>query len=80
MKISVLQSDIDMGIPQDCCSCPVAIAISRALGGEIVAVVGQFVMAARHGSVYQKRLPEKASKWIIDFDTGNLVAPIEFEL
>lgn len=79
MKIRVEQSDIDAGIPQDSCSCPVGIAISRALGGVIVFVMVSAVVIDPEWPE-ERALPEHVGRWIVEFDHEKKVSPIEFEL
>lgn len=85
MKIQVTGEDIQNGTPSDCGRCPVALAVSRALGGvshERISVTGLSV------EVYDTQLkrwkhdvpPSYVGFFIRCFDYGLPVEPFEFEL
>lgn len=76
MIIKVTQDDIWNGIKDDCCNCPVALAIGRRFPVESVAVRS---LAITIGGI-KFPLPVHVWQWIRKFDTGCAVEPFEFEL
>jgi hypothetical protein len=80
--VRVTQSDIDNGVRENPVSCPVARAIARATGKR-VDFVGPVSGVSFVQDVY---IPwgdaesEKIRGFIVDFDNGDPVRPIEFEL
>lgn len=77
MKISVTQEDIDYGIPGSCLHCPVAIALER-YTGDTCEVWGGGAVNLKDLSTID--LPEKVNEFIQDFDEGNPVHPLEFDI
>lgn len=76
MRIFVTQEDIDKGVPNDDCKCPVALAISRVRSTADVHVDRRYIDVG-----YQSfTTPEPASAFIRAFDAGQPVEPFEFEL
>lgn len=76
MKITVTRQDIEQGIMDDAHSCPVALAVSRAMPGWSVGVAACHV---RTGNTIWL-LPHRVTRWIDHFDSGDDVAPITFHL
>jgi len=77
MKITVTKEDIERGRKRDPNNCAVAMALRRA-GVSHFGVTGMLVcVAAGPTSVV---LPGPVQEWIIDFDRGAPVRPMEFEL
>lgn len=79
MTIEVSQGDIDEGLRGVCASCPVALAVNRALGvhDAKIAVGTYSVVGGRWFN-----LPESARSWIVTFDRigPSYVKPFTFEL
>ena len=82
MKISVTEDDISSGATQDCEKCPIALAISRAVGMDVK--VGRwscFLPVRDKGEdVTMVNLPAAATRFITNFDGLWHVEPFEFEL
>lgn len=79
MKISVTMDHITRGVPADPCHCPIAMAILDSPSHdepESIVVNGGCISIGY--KVY--KTPPIAEKFINDFDLGNTVSPIEFEL
>lgn len=76
MKISVTQDHISRGKKDDCFQCPVALALRERIG--ISAVYGAYFRKSWDGSAIG--LPKTATNFIYDFDAGEPVEPIEFEI
>jgi hypothetical protein len=77
MRIEVTAEDIAAGRPKDACCCPVARAISRAMGA---AWEAYGVGAASHDDDGWIDLPAEAERWIAAFDAGRPVEPFAFEV
>ena len=76
MKIQVTQADIDNGIPEDDCRCPIALALKRA---GYPAYVGDFKVEMEDGT--EVLLPDSARHFIERFDRDfTSVSPFEFDL
>lgn len=75
MKIQVTQEDIDKGIRQAPCSCPVGRAVKREIDGCVS--VGYATVATEEKLYW---LPDEVSNFIFNFDRGIIVKPFEFEL
>lgn len=83
MKIQVTQGDIDNGVPNDRCNCPVARAIQRVIPpGLSVYVYGDRVEFFAVGCEARIGLPYVAKNFIEAFDNGygGFPEPIEFEI
>lgn len=79
MYVEVTQDDIYNGRRQDCCLCPVALAIKRA--GLYVEVDTNMVVTWKSGPVYIAtywRLPFIAREFIAAFDYSRPVKPFGF--
>lgn len=76
MRIDVTQYDIDHGSRARSTSCPVALAVKRAVGREDVS------MGAWTGHVGETvvKLPLEVTKFVSAFDSNNPVAPFSFDL
>ena len=80
MNITVTKNDIEQGQRRDPEQCAIALALVRA-GLQHFGVMGPSVMVAdRWGRLTSLRIPEAVSDWIFNFDAGNEVSPISFEL
>lgn len=81
MLIEVTAEDIRDGIRNSCRLCPVARAIQRATGLDLVWVSSSFV-EFRHQDQPLKvlDLPSEAAKWIRDYDLGRGMQPFSFDL
>ena len=82
MKIEVTQKDIDLGVPEDTCNCPVARAAKRVLGARRYPFleVSDERIYLHSGWWEGKPLPEDARQFIRDFDRGWTVEPFTFSL
>lgn len=76
MKIEVTARDIEKGLPEDKCGCPVALAIRRATGLEVSVWCS---MSVKVGREYID-LPDEAEDFINRFDQGEPVQPFTFDL
>lgn len=78
--IEVTQDDIDTGIPFDASKCPLAKAMSRALGRTILA--GAYVWGFDDDGDYTPNylLSDLAIDFRTSFDRGEGVSPISFEV
>lgn len=89
-RIKVEQRHIDNGKPCRASFCPLALAISEAFGGDRIAVsfgrVDWVYDEIKDGAIVATRvsksvrLPDVARIWYQDFDIGDEVRPIEFDL
>jgi len=80
MNITVTKEDIEHGLRRDPEHCAIARALMRA-GLDHFGVMGPSVMVADGwGRLTSLRLPEVVSDWIFNFDAGNPVGPLRFEL
>lgn len=84
MRIEVLQSDIDHGERHCCERCPVARAITRAIGNRVAVAVyadrGAELGITSGGYTRWISLPDEVIEFINRFDIGLKVAPFTFEL
>lgn len=74
MRISVTREDIERGVPGHACLCALARAIERQYGPATV--------AATHFKArgFRFRLPLYMQRFVLDFDSGLPVEPVEFEV
>lgn len=79
MKITVTNKDIEEGRRRDPSECPVARALRRA-GISHFGVTGMLVIIQEGRKHIPLVLPAAVQDWILDFDWGSAMAPIEFEL
>ena len=80
MNITVTKNDIEQGQRRDPEQCAVARALVRA-GLNHFGVMGPSVMVGdRWGGLTSVRIPREVSDWIFNFDAGNAVSPISFDL
>jgi hypothetical protein len=79
MKITVTTKDIEEGRRRDPSDCPVARALRRA-GISHFGVTGMLVIVQEGRNHLPVVLPAGVQDWILDFDWGSTVAPIDFEL
>lgn len=83
-NVSVTQEDITGGTPVRPHSCPLALAINRALpAGYRASVIGPFFkLYAKDGNydvlVATVNLPDHVKTFAKHFDQGNPVSPVEF--
>jgi hypothetical protein len=78
--IRMVQDDVDLGVMNDCALCPVARALGRH-GFTDVSVGDVTIYAAGPGDRRRCYLtPPGVANFIHDFDDGEDVSPIEFEL
>lgn len=79
MKITVTSKDIEEGRRRDPSECPVARALRRA-GISHFGVTGMLVIVQTGRKHIPLVLPATVQEWILDFDWGSAMAPIDFEL
>jgi hypothetical protein len=83
ITVKVTQEDIDDGKQASCYDCPLAIALSRAIGCDVGVSGGKASWVDRYG-VNEVWLPPVADDWYRRFDNDNYgrgpVSPFEFEL
>lgn len=86
VTVEVTQSDINQGTKNDCFTCPVAIAVNRALGIDN-AEIGEYVGSGNDvdGMVVEFdyntiKLDNSVRDFIYGFDLGHDVDPIKFQL
>lgn len=77
MKIRVLKSHIKKGIPRQFSSCPVALAVKKAMPGCRRIEVGYGWISVDGNDI---RIPNKVEEFIKNFDKGKKVEPFEFNL
>src|SRR5512146_2739695 len=79
MKITVTKADIEGGRRRDPHECAVARALRRA-GLAHLGVMGMLVAVRTRRQQTSMFLPGFVQEWILDYDWGLPVQPIEFEL
>lgn len=79
MKVIVTRDDIDQGRRRDPNDCAVARALRRA-GVAHSGVTGMLVFLDNNQQRTSVLLPGPVQEWIVDFDWGAAVEPIEFDL
>jgi hypothetical protein len=79
MRITVTTKDIEEGRRRDPSECPVARALRRA-GISHFGVTGMLVIVQTGRNHVPLVLPANVQDWILDFDWGSAMAPIDFEL
>lgn len=75
LKITVTQEDIEEGQARSCHRCPVALAMSRTIGRELV-VYPHY--AGTLGMDVVCFFPSEVEQFIADFDEGKPVKPFSF--
>jgi len=85
VKIVVTQSDIELGTPDSCAFCPIALAATRAYPDADYVDVGPDRIEVHYWDgcktdIVFRDLPMIAQQFIEDFDSGETVQPFEFEL
>lgn len=80
LKVQVTQAHIDAGEPNDCGSCPQALALSEAVGAKCK-VTQVFWQVETEGRA-RFRLPGEITAWIAKFDElgPSAVQPIEWTI
>lgn len=80
LTVTVTQNDIDAGAPQNCRTCPVAKAASRATGETVF--VGELLscFSRRRELLWEVPLPRVVSEFVRAFDWGLSVRPFSFPL
>lgn len=74
MKITVTKGDIRLGRKRDAGKCPVARAARRTMRSNKLTVDGVLIWSDNN----YVRLPAKAIKFILDFDSRKTVKPFSF--
>lgn len=82
MKIKLTVKDIFYGHKFSPSSCPIALALKRETKAIRVSVTSDSVDLYFKDGTYLKRLPlpEKAGKFVLEFDSNMNPEPIEFEM
>lgn len=80
VTVSVTQDDIDHGIPEDGCACPIARAARRAIPSLPELVVGIYELFPSNIGRHLAELPDAAMAFIDRFDQNGAVEPFEFTL
>lgn len=80
IQVSITQEGINDGVRRDCQSCPVALALTRAIGEEVIVSGIWCTIAPDTLAVKMIELPRAVREWIVRFDRGFLVSPFTFEL
>jgi hypothetical protein len=75
--VKVTQEDIDSGRPRVPMQCPVALAVSRSLGGSGFVIAGPRSIHINRGSLIT---PPEARKFMRRFDDGAPIEPFEFTI
>lgn len=81
MQISVTQEDISAGVRQRAGRCPVSLAMSREFKKQIVVGCGWWCYKEFTPPIATRyfTLDEKVAAWVLKFDLGEKVEPMEFE-
>ncbi len=74
-KIKVKQIDIDRGVVQDVCKCPVALAVRRVIKKAPIQVGGGYAIDIGD---HRYSGPKKVEDFITTFDKGGEVKPFNF--
>ena len=81
MKVTVTQEGIDKGAKCSIHTCPIALAVKSKRGIVNVSVMEFHASVRRNGnSVTSYVLPNKARKFVDDFDNNKPVEPFSFEM
>lgn len=75
MQIAVLAEHIEQGVKANCYKCPIAQAISWAMGREAAVTPYSIYVGGVHYD-----LPEEAREFVQLFDEGCVVEPFTFEI
>ena len=78
--ISVTREDIRLGVKKLSHRCPIARAIRRICGFQKITVGIVRIAWVLDGKPHNCRLPDKAFKFINQFDAGQIVRPFTFQL
>ena len=84
MKIQVTQDDLDVGKPNDCDLCPIALAAYRVFGCKVSVDYGAIEVfdsdSGQYGPARIFYLPEEAQRFVEAFDLEESTdGPFEFE-
>jgi len=77
MVINITEEHIAKGVRGDCGRCPVALAMKAAFGPAVRIRVSVFDYEVHS---ITRELPEKARRFIHNFDQGTEVQPFSFEI
>lgn len=81
MIIKVTEEDIKLGVKEDSCKCPVALAMRRITKKQCsVGIAWITVISLNPYSDKTYFVPKKVENFIAAFDKGEKVEPFEFEL
>lgn len=78
VKVKILKEDIENGVRALCSHCPLALAVSRTLGGRWYIDGDAWQFGDRQNTLHT--LPEEVIDWIRSYDRGLPVKPITFEM
>lgn len=81
MFIEVTEGDIRNGVARDTDSCPISLAVTRALGkgSRAYTYYAELCVYSRHDVQTLYSLPAAASRFVSRFDCGQAVEPFTFE-
>lgn len=81
MTIHVTAEDIENGIPQDACHCPVALAVKRATGSDDVDINDDICIGFPGQDVRDVfEAPDEVCDFVAAFDNYEGVEPFSFDL
>lgn len=80
LLVKVTDEDIQNGKSYDPCKCPIALALRRQTGLNAAVGNGATLFTDDLITYESTNWPEIADRFIINFDTGRPVTPIEFDL
>ena len=80
MIFQITQSDIDNGVADDCFNCPAGLCITRTTGKRADVSLVAIDIEQQPGVWESFDMPLALALWIDDFDAGEPVEPISFEL
>ncbi len=81
VTVKITQEMIDEGEPADICLCPTALAVQEATGYEDVSVDDTSADTYKDGKILICwKLPPEVAVWMAEFDAGNHVEPLEFQM
>lgn len=79
MLIEVTQNDIEMGLRDNCRSCPVARALTRATGKPWQVHADRFQLDQHECDTLDAEMPGAVSDFVQEFDACRPVQPFSFE-
>lgn len=80
IKVKVTQSHIDKGARGSCWKCPIALALIEATNLTWRVYDATAYYYRKNGAEIQIMLPFEVSRFVKNFDKGEIVKPFEFEV